>query len=76
VLEDHAARGPVGAAERAQLEVHAAHEVEPSRFAALWDEHRERIAHWHAAAEHQGRPGRRGPFAAFWRRQSQRDALA
>jgi dipeptidase len=76
VLEDHAAREPVGAAERAQLEARAAHETDPSRFAALWDEHREQIAHWHAAAETQGRPARRGPFATFWRRQSQRDALA
>lgn len=75
VLEDHAAREPVGAAARAELEARAREETDASRFAALWDEHRERIADWHAAADRRGRPTRSGPFAWYWRRQSTRDAL-
>jgi len=76
VLEDHAAREPPIAAARAELEARARHETDPSQFAALWDEHRERIADWHATVAHHGRSARRGPFAWYWRRQSSRDALA
>jgi hypothetical protein len=75
-LHDHAAREPVGAGQRAVLEARGREATDPSCFAALWDEHRERIAGWHAAAERLGRPARRGPFAWFWRRQSRLDALA
>ena len=75
VLEDHVTRGSVGATERAELEARTLHETNPSRFAALWDEHRERIADWHAAVGHHDRPARGGPFAWFWRRQSSRDAV-
>lgn len=75
VLEDHAAREPVGAAARAELEARACVETDASRFAGLWDEHREHIADWHAAVATHGRPARAGPFAWYWRRQSRRDAL-
>jgi secernin len=75
VLLDYPTRAQTGASERVELEARGRHETNPSRFAALWDEHRERIDHWHAAAQGRGRPARRGPFAAFWRWQSTRDAL-
>lgn len=75
VLEDHAAREPVCAAERAELEARGRRERDPARFGALWHEHRERVAAWHAAAQRHGRPAVHGPFAWFWQRQSQRDAL-
>lgn len=75
VLVDHRAREPVGADERAALQARARDEADPSRFAALWDEHRERIDCWHALADRQGQTARRRPFAWYWQRQSRRDAL-
>jgi hypothetical protein len=76
VLADHRAREPVGAGEREDLQARARAEDDPSRFAALWDEHRERISAWHARAERHGRPARRGPFSWYWQRQSRRDGVA
>jgi dipeptidase len=76
MLEDYAARSRIGAAERDELEARARRETDASRFAALWDEHHERVADWHATAARDGSPARHGPFAWYWRRQSQRDARA
>lgn len=75
-LADHAAHASASRDERAGLDARARDEDDPARFAALWDEHRERIVEWHAASERHGRLARRGPFAWYWRRQSRRDALA
>ncbi|MCX4243936.1 C69 family dipeptidase [Paraliomyxa miuraensis] len=76
VLEDYAAREPVGGAERAELEARGRDEaLESSRFAALWDEHLAQLPQWHARTLHHGRPVRVGPFSWFWQRQSKADAL-
>ena len=76
VLLDHAAREGVGAVERAELDARGRDELDPARFAAIWDEHRERVCDWHAAALQHGQPARRRAFSWFWGQQSRRDALS
>lgn len=75
VLEDYGARATVGASERAELQARARDEHDPSRFAALWDEHHGRIARWQALAEREGGAAWRGPLAWYWQRQSRCDGL-
>lgn len=72
VIQDYPSRHSFNIAERAALEARARREIDPSRYAALWDEHRERIADWHAAAVREGDAARHGPFAWYWRLQAAR----